>query len=284
MSGTRGVYVYGIVHAGQELPPRAFGVGRPPLPVRLLPVDELAAVVSDVPVDLRARRRDLAAHQELLLAVGAGRPVLPMRFGMVAEDEAAVRHAVGAAARAHRVALDRLGRRVEMNVKAAPVESAVAALVREDADVRRLLAAVRRSPSYDGNVHLGRAVAEGLDRRASEAAREVLPALGAEAVESVRGPEVPGCVLNVSFLVRESRLEAFRAAAARLGEAHRDRVELRLTGPLPCYSFTGDGGRADTPAGARAPHDPGERIAVPTRPKGTAAPGRRIVAAGHRGS
>ncbi|MFI6348173.1 GvpL/GvpF family gas vesicle protein [Streptomyces sp. NPDC050560] len=248
MSGR--VYVYGVVHAGRELPPRTGGVGRPPLPVRLLPVGELAAVVSDVPRDLRARRRDLTAHQDLLLALGSRGPVLPMRFGMVAEDEAAVRHAVGAAATAHRAALDRLGRRVEMNVKAAPVESGVAALMREDADVRHLFAAVRRRPSYDGNIRLGRAVAEGLDRRAAEAAREALPALAAEAVESTRGPEVPGCVLNVSFLVREGRLERFRATADRLAAAHRDRVELRLTGPLPCYSFTGDAARE---AGAAEP-------------------------------
>ncbi|RCG17328.1 gas vesicle protein [Streptomyces diacarni] len=235
-TGSR-LYVYGIVHADRTLPPSTRGVGRPPARVGLLPVGALAALVSDVPPDLRARRRDLMAHQELLTALGTEGPVLPMRFGMVAEDAAAVERAVRAAAPTHLAALGRLESRTEMNLKAMPVQSAVEALVRDDAGVRRLAADVRRRPSYEGNVRLGQAVAEGLARRATEAADEALRTLVRLAEEVVRGPEVPGCVLNASFLVPQARGERFRAAVEQFAAAHQERVELRLTGPLPCYSF-----------------------------------------------
>ncbi|WP_369205877.1 GvpL/GvpF family gas vesicle protein [Streptomyces sp. PU-14G] len=238
------LYVYGIVHADRALPPSTRGVGRPQARVRLLPVGELAALVSDVPPDLRARRRDLMAHQELLTALGAEAPVLPMRFGMVAEDATAVERAVRAAAPTHLAALRRLDRRTEMNLKAMPVQSAVEALVRDDAGVRRLAEDVRRRPSYEGNVRLGQAVAEGLARRATEAADEALRELVRLADEVVRGPEVPGYVLNASFLVPQARSERFRAAVEHFATAHRERVELRLTGPLPCYSFVPQEGEA----------------------------------------
>jgi hypothetical protein len=237
------VYVYGIVHAGRELPPGACGVGRPPAPVRLLPVGRLAAVVSDVPENLRARRRDLMAHQELLTRLGADAPVLPMRFGMVAEDAGTVEQAVERAAPAHLEALERLRGRVEMNLKAATGQSGIEALVRDDPKVRRLTANVRRRPSYEGNVTLGQAVAEGLTRRATEAVAQALPRLTALADGFVRGPEVPGCVLNGSFLVPRTAEGDFRAEVERFAAAHAERVELRLTGPLPCYSFVPqDGG------------------------------------------
>ncbi|NSC23833.1 GvpL/GvpF family gas vesicle protein [Streptomyces albus subsp. chlorinus] len=253
-SGSAQLYVYGIVHAGRALPARLRGVGRPPAQVRLLPVGELAAVVSDVPDDLRARRRDLMAHQELLTRLGTGAPVLPMRFGMVAEDAATVERAVAAAAPTHLAALARISGRTEMNLKAMPAQSQVEALVREDPGLRRLMAQVRARPGYEANVRLGQAVAEGLARRASSAADAVLAELRPLADGFVRGPDVPGCVLNGSFLVPDTASERFREVVERFAAAHRDRVELRLTGPLPCYSFVPQEGERPEPAPAKAGH------------------------------
>lgn len=64
------------------------------------------------------------------------------------------------------------------------------------------------------------------------------------------GPEVQGCVLNTSFLVGRGDSEAFRKAAERFAHTHRDRVELRLSGPLPCYSFVAAEGTPVHAAGA----------------------------------
>ncbi|MGI5348911.1 GvpL/GvpF family gas vesicle protein [Streptomyces sp. CA-250714] len=243
------VYVYGIVHAARSLPADVRGVGRPAAAVRLLPVGELAAVVSDVPDDLRARRRDLMAHQDLLTRLGAEAPVLPMRFGMVADDAATVEQAVEAAAATHLAALERLRDRTEMNLKATPAQSGIEALVRADAGVRRLLADVRRRPSYEGNVRLGQAVAEGLARRATQAVEQALPGLTALADGFVRGPDVPGCVLNGSFLVPKATEERFRAEVERFAATHAECVELSLTGPLPCYSFVPQDGAGAAPSG-----------------------------------
>ncbi|AEN14188.1 MULTISPECIES: GvpL/GvpF family gas vesicle protein [unclassified Streptomyces] len=232
-----GVYVYAIIPSGRPLPSEAVGVGAPPAPLRLLSEGPVAAVVSEAPPQLRAKRRDLMAHQELLVRLTDTRPVLPMRFGVVAPDEETVRGELTGARKSHLAALRHLSDGVEINLKALPSQDALAAVVAEEKQVRRLRDEVRRRPGYEANVRLGEAVAAALARRAAEAGQKILHALTPLAREVVPGPEVQGCALNVSFLVDRHAGDHFRTEAQKLADSHRGHVELRIAGPLPCYSF-----------------------------------------------
>lgn len=232
-----GVYVYAIIRAGTRLPVGATGVGSPAAALRSIRAGQVAAVVSEAPPKLRARRRDLLAHQDLLMRLSERGPVLPMRFGMVATDDELVRGQLAAREVDHLTALEHLSDGVEVNVKALPAQDALASLVAEDKNVRRLRDAVRRRPGYEASLRLGEAVAAALESRAVEAGRRVLRELTPRARAVARGPEVPGCVLNTSFLVNRGDSDAFRSAAEQFARTNRDRVELRLSGPLPCYSF-----------------------------------------------
>ncbi|MEU1126187.1 GvpL/GvpF family gas vesicle protein [Streptomyces sp. NPDC005899] len=232
-----GVYVYAIIPTGEALPPDAAGVGTPPAVLRLVVQGPVTAVVSDAPSQLRARRRDLMAHQDLLLRLTDRGPVLPMRFGMVAPDEDTVRTQLAGARADHLATLRHLSRGVEINLKALPAQDALAAVVAQEKTVRRLREELRRRPGYEASVRLGEAVATALSRRAAEAGRKVLRTLTPMARAVATGPEVHGCALNVSFLVDRAVSDDFRAAAQRFADAHRDHVELRVAGPLPCYSF-----------------------------------------------
>lgn len=165
-----GIYVYAIVRADHPLPLGLGGVGDPPGVVERLDEGRVAAVVSQAPPQLRARRRDLMAHQELLLTLADDGPVLPMRFGMVAPDETVVRRQLSDAEERHLAALEDLAGRVEINLKALPADDSLAALVQGDATIRGLRETVRRRPGYEANLRLGEAVATALARRAAEAA------------------------------------------------------------------------------------------------------------------
>ncbi|MFI1935368.1 GvpL/GvpF family gas vesicle protein [Streptomyces sp. NPDC020330] len=249
-TGGPGLYVYAVVRAGTPLPRESGGVGSPPAPLRTVGVGSVAAVVSAAPAQLRARRRDLLAHQDLLTRLANSGPVLPMRFGMVASDEDALRAQLAGAETGHLTALDRVAGHIEMNLKALPAHDSLAALVAEDATVRRLREETRRRPGYEANVRLGAAVASALARRAGEAGRRALRELTPMARATAGGPEVPGCALNVSFLVARADSDRFRATADRFAAAHRHHVELRLVGPLPCYSFVDAGNpRPSVPVG-----------------------------------
>jgi len=57
-------YIYAITSAGHPLRLDGLkGVGEPANELRTVRTDALAAVISDAPGDLRAKRRDLVAHQ-----------------------------------------------------------------------------------------------------------------------------------------------------------------------------------------------------------------------------
>ncbi|MFJ9060345.1 GvpL/GvpF family gas vesicle protein [Streptomyces sp. NPDC102409] len=244
-----GVYVYAILPAADSLPAGAVGVGGPPAELRLVGAGQVTAVVSDAPPRLRARRRDLMAHQDLLLLLSDGGPVLPMRFGTVAPDEASVRAQLAGSEPDHVEALRHLDRSVEINVKALPAQDALAAVVTEEKNVRRLREEVRRRPTYEANVRLGEAVATALSRRAADAGQKLLRKLTPLARAVAAGPEVQGCALNVSFLVEQQGSDEFLATARRFAGTHREHVELRVAGPLPCYSFVPSRGPLRTGAG-----------------------------------
>lgn len=232
-----GVYVYAITRAGTALPDGQRGVGSPPARLRTVRRGRLAAVVSDAPPDLRARRRDLLAHQDLLLRLMDEGPVLPMRFGMVAPGQETVERQLAADEAGCLAALKRLSGCHEINVKALAAQDALADVVAEDGTVRRLREAARRRPGYEASLRLGEAVAASLARRAADAGRRVLRELTPRARAVSAGPEVQGCALNVSFLVEREAGDAFLAEARRFADENRGHVELRLAGPLPCYSF-----------------------------------------------
>jgi hypothetical protein len=240
------IYLYGVTRAEVPVPRGVRGVGDPPGKLRKLVAGGLAAVVGDTPERLRARRRYVQAHQEVLLALAAGGPLLPTRFGVVVADDEAVTGRLHADAHGYAAALDRVAGRCEMNLKASPVEAGVADLVREDPRLQRLRQESRRRPGYDVSIRLGEAVETGLRRRAVGAAQQVASVLSGLADEVQAGPEVPGCVLNVSFLVAADRVAECRAAFDGAADRVAGRAELRLTGPLPCYSFSG----LPAPAGA----------------------------------
>ncbi|ONK11159.1 GvpL/GvpF family gas vesicle protein [Streptomyces sp. MP131-18] len=245
------VYVYGVIRADHPFPAGCTGIGAPPAPARTLRAGALAAVVSAAPDELLARRRDLLAHQNLLLALAEEGPVLPMRFGVVAPEESAVADQLTRFEARYLDTLARLAGRLEMNLKVFPAEEALPELLRADPALRRLREAARRRPGYEASLRLGEAVAGALTAAATRAAGLVTRRVAPFAEAAVPGPEVPGCVRNTSFLVPRGALDAFRAAASA-GMEPAARADVRLTGPLPCFSFVPAEGRAATAAAGRA--------------------------------
>jgi hypothetical protein len=244
------VYVYGVVRAEASAPRQVYGVGEPPEQVRAVRGGKLAALVSRAPDGLRARRKDLQAHQNVLATAGAQGPVLPTRFGTVVADEDAVRMRLKAGAEQFAAGLDRVAGRVEMNLKVKPSESedGLAWLLRQDGRLWRLREQARARPAYEVNLRLGQAVVHGLRRQAAAAGAEAGAELAALADATSAGPESDTCVLNISFLVAADQADRFAGVAGVLARRLADRAELRVTGPLPCYSFAGP---AQAPSPAR---------------------------------
>ncbi|MGW8380360.1 GvpL/GvpF family gas vesicle protein [Streptomyces sp. ODS28] len=273
------VYVYGIARDDHPaLPERMEGVGDPPRAVRTVREGGLAAVVSDCPEDLRPRRRDLLAHQQVLTETAAADVVLPLRFGSVSADEDTVRSVLSEHSEHYRGQLAELEGCVEYNVKAAHHEEAVLhQVLEEEPGVRRLSAANQAAGggTYQDRIRLGELVAEAVRQREERDARRVEEALAPHAERHCPGPEGQGWLANLCLLVRQvprapggaqdpqaseaseeepqpsaqSRqdgAEGLLAAVDRLREAN-PQLDVRVSGPLPPYSFVIQPVAADAP-------------------------------------
>jgi len=237
-------YVYGITAGSHpSLPDGMGGVGDPAREVRIIKEGELAAVVSDAPEGLRPKRKDLLAHQNVLTETGAGGPVLPMRFGSVSPDDAAVSAVLAERADHFKERLDALAGKVEYNVKATHDEEAVLhRVMSENPEVRALTEANRTAGggSYDEKLRLGEMVVAAVKRREVEDAAEIQQVLEPAAAAVSVGPESTGWLANLSFLVDRDSAEAFGATVEEVRKAH-PHLDLRVHGPLPPYSFVEPG-------------------------------------------
>ena len=234
-------YVYGITFANHTPAVDGMaGVGVAAPPLRVLRRNDLAAVVSDAPAEVRAKRRDLERHHGVLAALAALGPVVPMRFGVLASDDAAVLCELESAAGRFRELLARVQDRIELNVKAAHRESAVLRdLLLQHPTLRDRHEALRASGGgrYEERVAFGERIAEAMaDRRARDADR-VLAALRPHAVQVRLAPAADGCFVNASFLVPAARRQEFEDSLSHVRQAFSTLGDVRMQGPLPPYSF-----------------------------------------------
>jgi hypothetical protein len=201
---------------------------------------DLAAVVSNAPQELRARRRDLERHHRILERLSGAGAVLPMPFGMLASCDVLVRRELESGAERYRGLLAHVDGRIELNVKVVHRERTILRdLLLQCPPLRKLNEALsaRGGGSYEDRVVFGKRIATATaDRRAHEAAR-VLSELQPHAVQVRLGPAVDGCLLNASFLVPAAGRQRFEHALSRARQALTKFAEVRIHGPLPSYSF-----------------------------------------------
>jgi Gas vesicle synthesis protein GvpL/GvpF len=234
-------YVYAFTHSAHPLPvDRLTGVGAQATPLRVVRHDGLAAVVSDAPESLRAKRRDLEIHHRVLEILGGGGALLPMRFGMLAPDDAAVQATLASRADHYRTLLARVEGRVELNVKAVHREEPLLReLLLEHRTLRERNEALRDNGggTHADKVAFGeRLMAAMEDRRARDAER-VLAELRPHAALVSLGPPASGCFVNASFLVGTAARPGFDASLAQLQTQMAELADVRVHGPLPPYSF-----------------------------------------------
>ncbi|MEU7315115.1 GvpL/GvpF family gas vesicle protein [Streptomyces sp. NPDC007083] len=243
-------YIYGITRTpAPPLPDGLTGVGDPPRPVRVLERDGLVAVVSDAPDDLRPKRRELLAHQQVLAQANAERVVLPMRFGSVSEDDTTVGEVLAGRAPHFLERLDTLEGKVEYNVKAGHDQEAVLHVVMAEHPELRAESEANRAAgggSQEQKLALGEKVARAVQSREPADAALLRRALEPLAVEVSEGPQSTGWLANLSLLIEQDAVDELLSVVEEL-DTSAPQLDLTVNGPLPPYSFVE---KADASAGA----------------------------------
>jgi hypothetical protein len=237
---TTGLYCYGVTWAETARPQQAAGLGGKPVePVRF---EELAALASRAPAGkVRARRADLMCHFDVLRSAFERGTVIPLRFGIVFDDEETIVEEFLKPRRDELVGLLReLRDRVELRVTAHYREEAILAeIVRENRRVAKLREASKHGRTPQPLlIELGELVAAEFQARTNRDAHMILDRLGSLALgQEVDEEPIEHQVLRASFLVERKRIPAFDAAMDDLASGQAGRIDFKYVGPLPPHSF-----------------------------------------------
>jgi hypothetical protein len=214
-------YVYAVTSSTTRLP-KGLGV---------VAHRKLAAVTRDVDArDLRARRRDLLEHADVVRRVFEQGTVVPLQFGIVLDD------VVAELLEPRHDELAELLRALD-----GVAEVTVRAVFREEDVLRELLLeqpSLARLRGSVPDVQLGEAVARALgdcrDRTADAIVRRLERLARATAVDDLR---TQLDVFRGAFLVDRARLRVFDAELERIAEEHASTTSFKVTGPLPPHHF-----------------------------------------------
>lgn len=206
---------------------------------------DIAAVVSPLTTaEIPLTADNLWQHEEVVEALMADRAVLPVRFGTVLSDEAAVQDVLAAHYADFVASLDRVRGRVELGLRVLWDDNLQIADCRlQTADSSQRPSAISHQPStVSGRAYLMARLEEERQARAWRERAETLAGelhapldrLAAESTQQVLLTH--RLLLTAAYLVERDRMTAFRLEVDALSAAY-PALRFLCTGPWPPYSF-----------------------------------------------
>ena len=238
---SRAKYVYCVINATEPLRFGPIGLGSEPAEVHTVHYKDIAAVVSDTPIEiLDATRENVLAHERVNEAVMRQHTVIPMSFGTVFKTRDDIIELLRGAYGAFIDVLLKMEDKVEFGLKVLwERDEVIKQIEREDEDVRQLKGEIasQTGPTYFARVQYGRLVESALQNRSERYVSEIFELLRDVSVASrANKPIGDKMIMNAAFLVARDRESAFDAKVKAIG-AKYDHLTFRYTGPWPPYNF-----------------------------------------------
>jgi hypothetical protein len=237
----RGKYVYCVVRTGQPLKFGPIGIGAEPADVHTVNFKEIAAVVSDTPIEVfDATRENVLAHERVNETVMRGHTVIPMSFGTVFKTHDDIVELLKAAYDAFLDVLNKMEGKLEFGLKVLWDRDAVVREIEsEDEDVARLKDEIssQKGSTYFARMQYGRLVDGSLEQRTERYVSEIFEKLRAVSVASrANKPIGDKMIMNAAFLVGREKEQEFDAKVKEIG-ARYENLTFKYTGPWPPYNF-----------------------------------------------
>lgn len=233
-----GKYLYAVI---DDAPPPAL-TGIDGAAVSTITDGPVAAVVSDCSCGrLRPERRKLVAHFDVLKSLMKDRAILPMAFGLVAEDDEQVRGILAHNRDTFAAQLRRFQGKLEMGLRLLwDVPNIFEFFVATQPELKALRDEVfaRGRPSQDQLMDLGRFFETTLDevRMVNRVTLTQAIAPYASEIKELK-PKAEKEIVNLAVLVDAGLREQFEAAVADAADRFSQEVVFELTGPFPPHNF-----------------------------------------------
>jgi Gas vesicle synthesis protein GvpL/GvpF len=238
---TMGKYVYCIIREAAPIAYGPIGLGADPADVYTIARGDLAAVVSDAPLEVLDPTRDnVLAHQRVNETVMKQHTVLPMSFGTVFKTHDDVVELLRSASEAFSDVLNKMEAKLEFGLKVVwDRDAIIREIEQEDEDIRRVKAELQahKGSTYFARMQYGRLVDAALQAKSEQYVADTFAALRGASV-AARSNKLIGerMILNAAFLVNRRDAREFDRCVKALG-ARYDKLTYKYTGPWPPYNF-----------------------------------------------
>jgi hypothetical protein len=241
VTASRGKYVYCIIEASEQLRFGPIGIGADPSEVYSVHFRNLAAVVSDAPLEvLDSTRENVLAHERVNETVMREHTVIPMSFGTIFKTREDIVELLRSAAEAFGDVLNKMQNKLEFGLKVLwDRDQAIRELENDNEDIGRLKNEIssQKGPTYFARMQYGRLVDAALQERSDRYVAEILDELRDVSVASrINKPIGDKMIMNTAFLISRDREGAFDARVKSIA-GRFDRLTFKYTGPWPPYNF-----------------------------------------------
>jgi gas vesicle protein GvpL/GvpF len=240
-AASRGKYVYCIIESGDPLRFGPIGLGADPSDVYTVHYRNLAAVVSDAPLEvLDSTRENVLAHERVNETVMREHTVIPMSFGTIFKTREDIVELLRSAAEAFGDVLNKMQNKLEFGLKVLwDRDQAVREVEQEDEDISRLKKEIsgQKGPTYFARMQYGRLIDSALQARSERYVADILEQLREVSVASrINKPIGDKMIMNAAFLISRDQETAFDAKVKSIA-ARFDKLTFKYTGPWPPYNF-----------------------------------------------
>jgi gas vesicle protein GvpL/GvpF len=238
---SRGKYVYCIINSEKPLRFGQIGIGGQPTEVYTIHYKNLAAVVSDAPLEvLDSTRENVLAHERVNETVMHDHTVIPMSFGTIFRTNEDIVELLRSAFDAFGDVLMKMQNKLEFGLKVLwDPDQAVRQVESEDDDINRLKKEIssQKGPTYFARMQYGRLVDAALQARSERYVSSILTELRDVAVASrINKPIGDKMIMNAAFLISRNQENAFDRKIKDIAGRH-DQLTFKYTGPWPPYNF-----------------------------------------------
>ena len=240
-SADSGKYVYCIIQTTESRRFGPIGIGGEPADVHTVNYKDIAAVVSDTPLEVYdPTRENVLAHERVNEVVMRDFTVLPMSFSTVFKTADDIVELLRSAYDAFRDVLVKMRDKVEFGVKVLWEPDIVIREIEKDDENLRLLRqeiSSQRGSTYFARMQYGRLVDSLLQQRSEQLVNDIFNTLGGVSVASrANKPIGEKMILNAAFLVARDREVDFDAKVKEI-DARYENLKFKYTGPWPPYNF-----------------------------------------------
>jgi hypothetical protein len=241
VADSRGKYVYCVIQTNEPLRFGRLGIGGEAADVHTINYKNIAAIVSDTPIEVHEpTRENVLAHERVNETVMRNHTVIPMSFGTVFKTRDDIIELLRSAYDAFTEVLVKMRDKLEFGLKVLwDSDVVLREIENEDEDVRRLKSEIssQKGSTYFARMQYGRLIDVALQARSERYVADIFEQLRDVAVASrANKPIGDKMIMNAAFLVSRDKEGAFDARVKAIG-AKYEHLTFKYTGPWPPYNF-----------------------------------------------